>query len=409
MPLESSPEQPVPVRTVSRLIGEWVHKLGSVWVEGQVTQLNHRSGSPVVFLTLRDPAADVSIAVRCGADLVGQVVPAVVAGSRVVVLARPEFYLNRGTLSLNASDLRHVGIGELLARLERLKQVLAAEGLFAADRKRPLPFLPAVVGLVCGRGSAAEQDVLENAARRWPAVTFTVKNVPVQGPHAVPEVISALRALDGTARVEVIIIARGGGSLEDLLPFSDEALVRAVAACRTPVVSAIGHEQDSPLLDLVADVRASTPTDAAKRVVPAVAEELALVADLRERSRAAVVRWLAQQASWVADVRARPGLAAPERAVELREQDLQASLARLRAGLARRVERAQDDLRNTRDRVRSLSPLATLRRGYTVLLDAKGDAVRTVHGVEVGHHVRAAVADGALDLTIDAVTPAPRS
>ena len=409
MPLESSPEQPVPVRTVSRLIGEWVHKLGSVWVEGQVTQLNHRSGSPVVFLTLRDPAADVSIAVRCGADLVSQVVPAVVAGSRVVVLARPEFYLNRGTLSLNASDLRHVGIGELLARLERLKQVLAAEGLFAADRKRPLPFLPAVVGLVCGRGSAAEQDVLENAARRWPAVTFTVKNVPVQGPHAVPEVISALRALDGTARVEVIIIARGGGSLEDLLPFSDEALVRAVAACRTPVVSAIGHEQDSPLLDLVADVRASTPTDAAKRVVPAVAEELALVADLRERSRAAVVRWLAQQASWVADVRARPGLAAPERAVELREQDLQANLARLRAGLARRVERAQDDLRNTRDRVRSLSPLATIRRGYTVLLDAKGDAVRTVRGVEVGHHVRAAVADGALDLTIDAVTPAARS
>jgi len=409
MPLESSPEQPVPVRTVSRLIGEWVHKLGSVWVEGQVTQLNHRTGSPVVFLTLRDPAADVSIAVRCGADLVGQVVPAVVAGSRVVVLARPEFYLNRGTLSLNASDLRHVGIGELLARLERLKQVLAAEGLFAADRKRPLPFLPAAVGLVCGRGSAAEQDVLENAARRWPAVTFTVKNVPVQGPHAVPEVISALRALDGTSRVEVIIIARGGGSLEDLLPFSDEALVRAVAACRTPVVSAIGHEQDSPLLDLVADVRASTPTDAAKRVVPAVAEELALVADLRERSRAAVIRWLAQQASWVADVRARPGLAAPERAVELREQDLQANLARLRAGLARRVERAQDDLRNTRDRVRSLSPLATLRRGYTVLLDAKGDAVRTVRGVEVGHHVRAAVADGALDLTIDAVTPAPRS
>jgi exodeoxyribonuclease VII large subunit len=302
-----------------------------------------------------------------------------------------------------------VGIGELLARLERLKQVLAAEGLFAADRKRPLPFLPAAVGLVCGRGSAAEQDVLENAARRWPAVAFTVKNVPVQGPHAVPEVISALRALDGTSRVEVIIIARGGGSLEDLLPFSDEALVRAVAACRTPVVSAIGHEQDSPLLDLVADVRASTPTDAAKRVVPAVAEELALVADLRERSRAAVIRWLAQQASWVTDVRARPGLAAPERAVELREQDLQANLARLRAGLARRVERAQDDLRNTRDRVRSLSPLATLRRGYTVLLDAKGDAVRTVRGVEVGHHVRAAVADGALDLTIDAVTPAPRS
>jgi len=405
MPLESSPEQPVPVRTVSRLIGDWVHRLGAVWVEGQVTQLNHRSGSPVVFLTLRDPAADVSITVRCGADLVARVVPVVVAGSRVVVLGRPEFYVNRGTLSLSASEIRHVGVGELLARLERLKQVLAAEGLFAADRKQPLPFLPAGVGLVCGRGSAAEHDVLENAARRWPAVSFTVKNVPVQGPHAVPEVISALRALDGAPGIDVIVIARGGGSLEDLLPFSDEALIRAVAACRTPVVSAIGHEQDSPLLDLVADLRASTPTDAAKRVVPAVADELALVAALRDRGAAAILRWLAQQTSWLADVRARPGLAAPERAVTLREQDLESTRARLRAGLERRVERAEDDLRSTRDRVRSLSPLATLRRGYAVLLDEHGHAVRTVDGVEPGDRLRATIADGSVAVTVDAVTP----
>jgi exodeoxyribonuclease VII large subunit len=409
MPLDSSPENPVPVRTVSRLIGEWVHRLGSVWVEGQVTQLSHRSGSPVVFLTLRDPAADVSITVRCAADLVARVVPAVEAGSRVVILGRPEFYLNRGTLSLSASDLRHVGIGELLARLERLKQVLAAEGLFAADRKRPLPFLPAGVGLVCGRGSAAEHDVLENAARRWPAVSFTVKNVPVQGPHAVPEVISALRALDRAPEIDVIVIARGGGSLEDLLPFSDEALIRAVAACRTPVVSAIGHEQDSPLLDLVADVRASTPTDAAKRVVPAVAEELALVAALRDRGATAILRWLEHQRSWLVDVRARPGLAAPERAIEAREQDLESARVRLRAGLERGVERAEHELRTTRDQVRSLSPLATLQRGYAVLLDQGGNAVRTVHSVEPGHHVRATIADGSVELTVDAVTPAART
>jgi exodeoxyribonuclease VII large subunit len=408
MALESSPEHPVPVRTVSRLIGEWVHKLGSVWVEGQVTDLNHRSGSPVVFMTLRDPAADVSITVRCGADLVARVVPAVTAGSRVIVQGRPEFYLNRGTLSLSASDLRHVGIGELLARLERLRQVLAAEGVFAADRKRPLPFLPAGVGLICGRGSAAEHDVLENAARRWPAVSFTVKNVPVQGPHAVPEVISALRALDAIPQVEVIVIARGGGSLEDLLPFSDEALIRAVAACRTPVVSAIGHEQDSPLLDFVADVRASTPTDAAKRVVPAVAEELALVSGLRSRGAAAILRWLAQQTSWLTDVRARPGLAAPERAVEARVQDLVTARTRLRSALERRVERAEDDLRSTRERVRSLSPLATLERGYAVLLDERGSAIRTVRAVEPGRAVRATIADGSLELTVDAVTPTPR-
>lgn len=398
----------MPVRTVSRLIGEWVHKLGAVWVEGQVTQLNHRSGSSVVFLTLRDPAADVSLTVRCGADLIGRVVPVVEAGSRVVVLGRPEFYVNRGTLSLGATDLRHVGIGELLARLERLKQVLAAEGLFGADRKRPLPFLPGGVGLICGRGSAAEHDVLENAARRWPAVSFKVKNVPVQGPHAVPEVISALRSLDGEPEIEVIVIARGGGSLEDLLPFSDETLIRAVAACLTPVVSAIGHEQDSPLLDLVADARASTPTDAAKRVVPAVAEELALVSALRNRGAVAITRWLAQQTSWLADVRARPGLAAPERAVSLREQDLEVTWERLRAGLERRIERAEDDLRSSRDRVRALSPLATLKRGYAVLIDERGAAVHTVDGVEPGQQLRATIADGSVELTVDAVSATGR-
>ena len=363
----------------------------------------------MVHPTSRGTVITLSITVRCGADLVARVVPAVQAGSRVVVLGRPEFYVNRGTLSLSASDLRHVGVGELLARLERLKQVLAAEGLFATDRKQPLPFLPAGVGLVCGRGSAAEHDVLENAARRWPAVSFTVKNVPVQGPYAVPEVISALRALDSAPEIEVIVIARGGGSLEDLLPFSDEALIRAVAACRTPVVSAIGHEQDSPLLDLVADVRASTPTDAAKRVVPAVAEELALVAALRDRGGAAMLRWLAQQTSWLAEVRARPALAAPERAVSLREQELDATRGRLRAALERRIERAEDELRHSRDRVRSLSPLATLQRGYSVLLDQAGRAVRTVDGLEPGQHLRATVADGSVALVVDAVEPAPIS
>ena len=297
------------------------------------------------------------------------------------MLGRPEFYVNRGTLSLSATDLRHVGIGELLARLERLKQVLAAEGLFAADRKRPLPFLPAGVGLVCGRGSAAEQDVLENAARRWPAVSFAVKNVPVQGPYAVPEVISALRALDGRAEVEVIVIARGGGSLEDLLPFSDEALIRAVAACRTPVVSAIGHEQDSPLLDLVADVRASTPTDAAKRVVPAVAEELALVGALRDRGAGRDARggsasrppgwptsapgrgWPRPNARWRCASRTSrrpaPGCAPGSSGGSSGPRTTCAARA-IASGRSRRWPR--------------------LQRGYAVLLDEGGDAVRTVDG-----------------------------
>ena len=200
--------------------------------------------------------------------------------------ARPAAVLRRraGTLSLAADQIRQVGVGELLARLEHLRSVLAAEGLFAADRKRPLPFLPGVVGVVCGRASAAEKDVVENGRRRWPAVRFRVEEVAVQGPTAVTEVTAALQRLDADPEVDVIVVTRGGGSLEDLLPFSNEALVRAVAACRTPVVSAIGHEADTPLLDLVADVRASTPTDAAKRVVPDVAEELDRVAQLRRRT-----------------------------------------------------------------------------------------------------------------------------
>ena len=194
-------------------------------------------------------------------------------GAHVVVHAKAQIWAGRGSLSFAADQIRQVGVGELLAQLEHLRRVLTAEGLFAADRKRPLPFLPRRVGVVCGRASAAEHDVVENARRRWPAVQFRLLEVAVQGTNAVPEVTGALAALDQDPEVDVIVVTRGGGSLEDLLPFSTEALIRAVAACRTPVVSAIGHESDVPLLDLVADVRASTPTDAAKRVVPDVVEE----------------------------------------------------------------------------------------------------------------------------------------
>ncbi|MDP9393805.1 MAG: exodeoxyribonuclease VII large subunit, partial [Actinomycetota bacterium] len=288
MSLQTTPEQPAPVRRVSQLIGQWVGRLGAIWVEGQVTQVVRRPGARTVFLSLRDTAADISLNVTCSAALLESLAMPLRDGARVVVHARPDFYIARGTLSLHADDIRPVGLGQLLARLEELKSVLLAEGLFAAERKRALPFLPSVVGLVCGRASAAERDVVENARRRWPAVRFRVAEVAVQGVSAVTEVTTALQALDRDPDVDVIVIARGGGSLEDLLPFSHEALVRAVAACRTPVVSAIGHEVDTPLLDLVADVRASTPTDAAKRIVPDVAEETARVEGLRTRARTAV-------------------------------------------------------------------------------------------------------------------------
>ncbi|MGX1485410.1 exodeoxyribonuclease VII large subunit [Streptomyces griseus] len=284
MALTTSPEAPLPVGDVSRLIGGWIDRLGAVWVEGQITQLSRRPGAGVVFLTLRDPSHDISVSVTCFRQVFDRIADVVTEGARVVVLAKPEWYAPRGQLSLRATEIRPVGIGELLVRLEQLKKSLAAEGLFALDRKKPLPFLPQLIGLVSGRASAAERDVLENARRRWPAVRFEVRNTAVQGVHAVNQVVQAVHELDGLPEVDVIVVARGGGSVEDLLPFSDEALIRAVAACRTPVVSAIGHEPDSPLLDLVADVRASTPTDAAKKVVPDVGEELDRVQQLRDRA-----------------------------------------------------------------------------------------------------------------------------
>ena len=297
MPLETSAEAPVPVRTVMRLVGDWIGRLGRVWVEGQIAELNRRGST--VFLTLRDPLAAVSVRVICPRTVLEATQPAPEEGARVVIWAKPEFNAAKGTFALAATEMRAVGIGELLARLERLKKSLAAEGLFSASRKRPLPFLPATVGLICGRESAAERDVLRNAARRWPAVQFRVEEVAVQGTNAAGDVIRALQRLDADPAVEVIIIARGGGSIEDLLPFSDEDLIRAAAATVTPVISAIGHEQDVPLLDLVADVRASTPTDAARRAVPDVVEQLALIDQLRSRARRSLAGRLERELSWV--------------------------------------------------------------------------------------------------------------
>ena len=279
------------MRTVARKIAEWVDRLGAVWVEGQLAQVTARAGTGTAFLVLRDPAADVSLQLTAPIGLVrGN--PAVADGNRVIVHGKPSFFLGRGTLSLRVDEIRAVGIGELLARIERLRKLLAAEGLFDAARKRRPPFLPRCIGLVTGRGSAAEHDVVTNAQARWPAVRFRIENTAVQGALAVPQIVDALGALDRDPDVDVIVLARGGGSVEDLLPFSDETLCRAVAACRTPVVSAIGHEPDTPLVDHVADVRCSTPTEAGRRLVPDLAEETARIAGLRDRARRALGGWV---------------------------------------------------------------------------------------------------------------------
>jgi exodeoxyribonuclease VII large subunit len=399
MPLETTPESPVPVRTVLRMVGEWVGRLGRVWVEGQIAELNRRGNA--VFLTLRDPVAAVSARVVCTRVVFDANDPPPAEGARVVIWARPDFNVARGSFSLTALEIRAVGIGELLARLERLRRTLAAEGLFAAERKRPLPFLPAMIGLICGRDSAAERDVLKNAALRWPAVRFRVEQVAVQGPYAVEEIVAALQQLDADKAVDVIIVTRGGGSIEDLLPFSDETLVRAVAACRTPVVSAIGHEQDAPILDYVADVRASTPTDAARRVVPDVSEQLALIAQLRTRARRSVAGRLDREMSWLAAIKSRPALADPVREVERQQELVTALTQRARRCLSATLDRASDDVGHTRARLLALSPAATLRRGYAIVQHGDSSVVRSA--AEVAHDEKLIVrfADDQLKVTAD--------
>ncbi|MEE3126912.1 MAG: exodeoxyribonuclease VII large subunit [Actinomycetota bacterium] len=407
MALETSPTAPVAVRTVANAIGGWIDRLGAVWVEGQVAQLNRRPGMATVFLTLRDTVADISVTVTVARTYVDSLPTPLVEGASIVVHAKPSYYANRGTLSLQAREIRMVGLGELLARLEQRRQLLAAEGLFAADRKRDLPFLPQRVGLVTSPGSAAERDVLENARRRWPAVEFEVVGASMQGPRCAGEVIEALERLDRHPEVDVVVVARGGGSVEDLLPFSDEGLVRAVFAMTTPVVSAIGHEQDAPLLDLVADVRASTPTDAAKLVVPDVAEELRGVEWAQERLRTLVRSHLDREQHLLDGLRSRPALADPRSLVAQRVDELRLLRERARRTFGHRLDRAADDVAHQRARARALSPLETLRRGYAVLQDAQGHVLTSVAGVAAGASLSVRVADGRVRAIAEGTEPDP--
>jgi exodeoxyribonuclease VII large subunit len=398
--LDTTAEHPWPVRLLSTKMAQYIAKMPFVWIEGQVVQLVRRPGQTVAYLTLRDTDVDFSLQVTANVRVLDVLGADLVDGARVVVHVKPTFWEKRGTLQLTADQIRPVGVGELLAQIEHLKRLLASEGLLSASRKRALPFLPRSVGLVCGRASAAERDVVENARRRWPAVRFAIREVAVQGPHAVTQVIDALRELDADRDVEVIVIARGGGSLEDLLPFSNETLLRAVAAARTPVVSAIGHDVDTPLLDLVADVRASTPTDAANCIVPDVEDELAALARSRERLDQAIALRLDREQAALRALRSRPVLADPHTVVDARAREVDLAVHRARQSLATRLDRAADQVQHLRTQVRALSPAATLDRGYAVVQRADRIVVRSPDDVATGERLRVRVAGG--EFTADA-------
>ncbi|PVZ08637.1 exodeoxyribonuclease VII large subunit [Actinomycetospora cinnamomea] len=400
----TSAEEPWPVRTVARKIAAWIDRLGAVWVEGQLTQVTARPGSSTAFLVLRDPAADVSLGLTAPTSMVRGAAPPLAEGARVVVHGKPSYFFGRGTLSLRVDEIRPVGVGELLARIERLRALLAAEGLFDPARKRRPPRLPRCVGLITSRASAAEHDVVTVATGRWPAVRFRTCNTPTQGAQAVPEILDALSALDRDPDVEVIVLARGGGSVEDLLPFSDEALCRGVAACRTPVVSAIGHEPDTPLVDHVADVRAATPTDAAKRIVPDLAEETAHLAQLRRRAHRALHAWVEREDAALAALRRRAVLADPLGPIAAREDAVAALRARARHVVDAGLTARDADLRHLRASLTALGPAATLARGYAIVqhgADGRPPGVdapvlRSAGAPAAGDHLRVRLADGAV-------------
>jgi len=373
---ETSSESPAPVRVVTEAVKEYIDRLGPIWIEGEISELNERSGT-MAFIRLRDLNEDMSLSIMCHKSVIAAIKP-VPANARVVVHAKPSWYVKNGSLSFSVREIRQVGVGELLARLEALKSALALEGLFNADRKVPLPKLPQKIGLICGRNTDAEKDVVENARRRLPSVQFEIREVTVQGASAVSEVSAALRELDAMADVDVIIITRGGGSFEDLLPFSDESLVRLAASCTTPIVSAIGHEKDSPLLDLVADYRASTPTDAAKRVVPDINEELEAIALIRDRMHRRLIATFDFERSTVDNLK-----------------------QRLSRHFEMWIEAEHRELTQIRARVRTLSPQSTMERGYSVIQLADGSIVRDAQQVSTGAKLRLRFASGETSATAD--------
>jgi len=397
---ESSSEAPASVKLVTEAIKEYVDRLGPIWVEGEISELNERSGV-MAFIRLRDPSADMSLSVMCHKSVIAAAQP-LPPNARVVLYAKPSWYTKNGSLTLSAREIRQVGVGELLARLEALKTLLAAEGLFDSDRKVELPLLPKKVGLICGRNTDAEKDVVENAKRRWPSVVFEIREVTVQGAAAVTEVSAALRELEADVDVDVIIITRGGGSFEDLLPFSDEGLVRLAASCVTPIVSAIGHEKDSPLLDLVADFRASTPTDAAKHVVPDIVEEIEMIAGLRDRARRKLMNLIDLESARITNFRDRPVMKDPHVIITSRAEIILALRDRSHRSFGSHLKLAKEELVQIRARVRALSPQATLDRGYSVVQLTTGEIARDASKLKAGDVLRLRLAKGETNATVTA-------
>ena len=397
---DTTPENPWPLHMLSQKMHQYIARCDTMWVEGQIIELKKRAR--VTYLTLRDLEEEISVPVSLFPRETAMVDGELAHGMRVVVRLKPDFWTKTGRLSMLGSGIRQVGLGDMLERIERLRRSLQAEGLFDPAHKKPLPVLPQRIGLITGRDSDAEKDVIRNARLRWPGAHFEVREVAVQGVHALSQVTGALRELDADDAVDVIVIARGGGALEDLLPFSEEGMIRAVYQANTPVISAIGHEADQPLLDYVADWRASTPTDAGKTVVPDVEEERLRIAQARAATERTLRTYLDREAQALAQFRSRPVLAHPETMLMAREEETDAARQRAFRAVTVSLERHRESVAHLRSRVRSLSPQKTLDRGYAVVQDAStGDVVREASALGSGSSIRVRVASGGFDATVE--------
>ena len=390
--LGQEPESALAVHAVSTMIGEYIGRLGTIWIEGQLAEINPRRG--LTYLSLRDTDRDVSLSLYMASGVMDALTSTIEQGTRVLVQVKADWWAKRGSLQFKVLQIRAVGIGELMARLEALRNLLAAEGLFNEERKKPLPFLPRRVGLICGQGSDAMHDVIENSRRRWPDVQFEVREVAVQGVNCVRQVSVALTELDAIADIDVIVIARGGGSFEDLLPFSDESLIRVVASVSTPVVAAIGHEEDRPLIDYVADYRASTPTDAARRIVPDVLQELADLRNVRSRLQTLIVGNLARLEQQLALTKNRPALASPATLIDQRLKDNSGIRNAIFMQIANRLKLESAQLTGVATTLRALSPQGTLERGFSIVRNAAGEILRSTISVSKDDEISIRFADG---------------
>jgi len=392
----SQPETPLAVSHVSRMIGDYIARLGTIWVEGQLSEVN--PGRGLTYISMRDIDADAVLKLHAAPGILEAVNPKIEQGSRVIAQVKADWWPRRGTMQFKVLQIRAVGLGELMARLEALKATLAAEGLFDAERKKPLPFLPRRVGLVCGQNSDAMHDVIKNAKRRWPDVIFEVREVAVQGVSAVRQVSEAIRELDAIDDIDVIVVTRGGGSFEDLLPFSDESMMRVVANAVTPIVAAIGHEEDRPIIDYVADYRASTPTDAARRIVPDVEQEIAALANARSTMRQIVEQALTFREQQLAVLRSRPALANPAALIDQRMVENTAVRTALHSQVTNQITLEAAHLRGVQNTLRALSPQGTLERGFAIVRTSGGQIVKRSDSVTVDEDLRIRFAEGEIDV-----------